>query len=331
MTRDLPQKTCFVTGATGVVGVPLVEALVEQNYKVRVLLRDEKSKSLFPAGVEILQGDLFDENALNIGTAGANFVFHLAAKLHINNPNSNLAYEYKKTNVDGTKRVIDVSRKNGIEKFIFFSTINVYGASVDGQIFDENSVINPNGFYAESKAEAENLVLNENFGVVLRLAAVYGSRMKGNYVKLLQLLRKGRFIFIGDGSNRRTLIHQSDVAKASILAAQSPDSCGQIFNVTNGKIHSLQEIIGAMSFNLNRPAPKLKLPLAPVRFGVGVAENIGGILKLNLPINCALLEKFVEDVAVSGLKIRQKLNFQPTFDLVEGWRETIDNFRDKSF
>lgn len=329
--RDLPQKTCFVTGATGVVGVPLVQALVEQNYKVRVLVRDEKSKSLFPAGVEILKGDLSDENALNVGTAGANYVFHLAAKLHINNPGSDIGYEYTKTNVDGTKRVIEVSRKNGIEKFIFFSTINVYGSSVDKQVFDENSVVNPNGFYAESKAEAENLVLNESFGVVLRLAAVYGSRMKGNYVKLLQLLRKGRFVFIGDGENRRTLIHQNDAAKAALLAAQNSDSCGQIFNVTNGKIHSLQEIIGAMSFNLNRPVPKLKLPLAPIRFGIGVAENIAGILKINLPINRALLEKFVEDVAVSGLKIQQKLNFQPSFDLVEGWRETIDNFHHKSF
>lgn len=321
--KEISRK-CLVTGATGVVGVPLVRELVKGGHTVRVLARGDAPKNWFPKNVEIVAGDLANVDAIEIAANGAEWIFHLAAKLHINNPSADLQREYEETNVAGTARLLELAKKNKAEKFVFFSTINVYGASDGIKIFDESDRLNPIGFYTETKAAAEKLVLAEKFGVVLRLAAVYGSRMKGNYVRLLESLRKGRFFFIGEGSNRRTLIHQQDAAAAAILAAEKAIG-GSIYNATDGEIHRFADIVEAMSAALGKKTPALHLPLAPIGLGIGLAENLGKFFRVKSPVNRALLEKLLEDVAVSGKKIQNELGFRPQFDLAAGWRETVSS------
>ncbi len=304
-------------------GVPLVTELVRRNHDVKLLARNNVPPNSFPEQAEIVYGALEDENALRKAADGAEWIFHLAAKLHISNPDARLSSEYQKINVEATAKLLDLAQQNNAEKFVFFSTINVYGASENGDVFDETSRLNPHGFYAESKAAAEKLVLQKDFGVVLRLAAVYGSRMKGNYVRLLNALKKGRFFFIGQGSNRRTLVHQLDAANAAILAAENAFG-SSIYNVTDGEIHSLKEIIEAMSRALGKDTPKISLPLAPIRFGIGLSEKIGKLTRIKTPVNRILLEKFLEDTAVSGLKIQRELGFVPQFDLKKGWQQAVE-------
>jgi len=75
---------------------------------------------------------------------------------------------------------------------------------------------------------------------------VYGARVKGNYRRLLRSLVRDRFIPIGDGMNRRTLIHDRDVGKAAVLVMNAPAAAGHVYNVSDGQIHTLNEIIGTM-------------------------------------------------------------------------------------
>lgn len=319
---ELNTRKCLVTGATGVVGVPLVRELVGRGHQVKVLVRGETAPGLFPNSVEIVCGDLANFDAMEQATDGAEWVFHLAAKLHINNPNDDLRREYEETNVTATGKLLELAKKNSVEKFVFFSTICVYGAGDGKNVFNETSEIKPEGFYAETKAEAEKLVLAEDFGVALRLAAVYGSRMKGNYLRLLEALRKGRFFFIGDGKNRRTTIHQQDAVEAAILAAEKA-SGGSVYNVTDGRIHEFTEIVAAMCESVGKKKPNLHLPLAPISLSIGLAEDVGRLLRVKSPVNRALLEKLLEDIAVDGGKIQRELGFKPQFDLSKGWRETV--------
>jgi UDP-glucose 4-epimerase len=331
-SEKIKPRRCSVTGATGVVGVPLVNQLLNAGHHVRVLARSAVPSTLFPESVEIVQGDLADKSAVKKVVDGADWIFHLAAKLHISNPDEKLRDEYERTNVAATNNLLDLAKINNAEKFIFFSTINVYGASKTGEIFDESSPTNPIGFYGESKAEAEKLVQaarnldGKQFGVCLRLAAVYGSRMKGNYLRLLDAVRRRRFFFIGNGANRRTTIHQWDAAAAALLAAEKAEG-GSIYNATDGEIHTLAEIVKAMSNSLGKDKPKFRLPIAPVRFGVRAVEDLGKFFGVQTPVNRSLLEKFLEDVAVSGDKIKRELGFRPQFDLNAGWNETVSNVR----
>ncbi len=315
-------KICLVTGATGVVGLPLVRKLLADNHKVKILARNKVPAGMFPPKVEIIKGDLNDRNALAKASDGVEWIFHLAAKLHINNPGADLQREYQETNVAGTENLVRAATRHKVEKFVFFSTINVYGAGDGNRIFDEKDEIAPFGFYAESKAAAEKIILAEKCGVVLRLAAVYGSRMKGNYLRLLGALRRNRFLFIGNGRNRRTLIHHDDAARAAMIAAEQA-AAGTIYNVTDGPVHAFSEIIESMSKALGKRVPKTHLPLWPVKLGIGLADNVGKLLKINSPVNRALLEKLLEDVAVSGDKLRDELSFYPQYDLKSGWVETV--------
>jgi UDP-glucose 4-epimerase len=81
---------------------------------------------------------------------------------------------------------------------------------------------------------------------MLRFGAIYGARIKGNYSRLLNSLSRGRFIPIGNGLNRRTLIYERDVGQAAVLAAQHPAGTGKVFNVSDGQFHSMNEIIKTM-------------------------------------------------------------------------------------
>ena len=83
------------------------------------------------------------------------------------------------------------------------------------------ATLQPDTFYAQTKLAAEQIVLNarraegQPLGTVLRLGAVYGSRIKGNYRQLLKALAKRRFVPIGQGQNRRTLVYDRDEAHCS--------------------------------------------------------------------------------------------------------------------
>lgn len=330
--EEMTTRKCLVTGATGVVGVPLVRELLEQGHDVRVFVRDASGASQFGNLVEVHTGDLRDRSAVFAAAEGVDWIFHLGAKLHINNPGADSQAEYTAINVGGTDNVVTAAKASRAAKLIFFSTINVYGPGRAGQVRDESSGLDPQGIYAETKAAGEELVLaarnnsGEPIGVVLRLAAVYGSRMKGNYVRLADAIRKGRFVFVGKGENRRTLVHQSDVVSSAILAAESAVG-GSTYNVTDGSIHTLKQTVEVVARACGKKVPRVHLPLGPAKAAIAGIEILAKVLGSPLPINRALLDKFLEDVAVDGTKIRSELGFVPQFDLERGWKEAIGSIR----
>lgn len=325
----MTQKTCFVTGATGVVGPVLIRNLLERGYKVRALVRHSIAENELPNGVEIAQGDLSDEEVLKKAVEGVDALFHLAAKLHINNPDPSLKDEYKRVNVEGTKTLIDIAKSAAVKRFVYFSSIAVYGKSVSREMITEDDEVFPDTLYAETKYEGEQFVLKANdelgkpFGIVLRLAAVYGKGMKGNYPRLINALKKKRYVHIGDGTNRRTLVHVKDVSRAAIIAAEHPAAVGNIYNVTDGAVYSLKEIIETICKVLEIAPPRFHLPEKPVRMLAGAFEDTFRLIKVRAPVNRATIDKLLEDIAVSGDKIQKELGFQPEYDLLSGWREAL--------
>src|SRR5205823_5311040 len=126
---------------------------------------------------------------------------------HINHPPPGAKAEYVRVNVEGTRTLAQAARdERSVNRLVFFSTINVYGATERGQIFDDDAPLNPDSLYAETKAQAEEIVREMGAATILRVAAVYGARMKGNFPRLLAALRKRRPVIVGDGTNRRTLV-----------------------------------------------------------------------------------------------------------------------------
>ena len=191
---------------------------------------------------------------------------------------------------------------------------------------------------------------------MLRLGAVYGARIKGNYERLTRALAVGTgrwgtrlchvphlpvprfpFIPVGNGLNRRTLVYDKDVGHAAALAVSHPAAAGHVFNVTDGAFHTLNEIIESICSALGRKPPQFALPLGPIRIVAGFIETgyrVMGIVAGNLgtrlrhvpiitPVTKAMIDKYTEDIAVDGSRIQKELGFVPQYDLKTGWEETI--------
>ena len=315
------KPTALITGATGAIGSVLVGQLLEHGYEVRALVRSAQGR--LPEAVKIFKGEITDCHALREAAAGTDVIFHLAAKLHINNPAPALKADYRRINVDGTRCLVEAAQAAGVRRLVFFSTINVYGPSRPRQVLNEDSPLRPDSWYAETKIEGEQIALAGVPAVVLRLAAVYGPGMKGNYVRLLNALRRRRFAMIGDGRNRRTLVHMNDACAAALAAARHRGAAGRIYNVTDGRIHTLREIIEAMSSALSRRPPRFHLPVWPVRLAAGLIEDGLNLVGKRSPVGRATVDKFIEDIAVAGTLIENELGYRPRYDLAAGWRETV--------
>lgn len=322
----------LVTGATGAVGPRVVQALREVGYRVRTLSLGAPPAGLLPDDVEVRIGDITDAAVVQAAMEDAEAVIHLAALLHIVNLPPTLRGEYERINVGGTAVVVDAALRARVRRVVVFSTIAVYGYAT-GQILTEDTTPQPDSFYAQSKLAAEQLVLQarrrdgQPLGTVLRPGAVYGARVKGNYQRLVQALRRGRFISIGDGRNRRTLIYDRDLAQAAVLAAQHPTAAGQLYNVSDGHFHTLNQIINAICEALGRRPPRFSVPLGPARIAAGLLENGLRLLGRTSPIGSATIDKYTEDVAVDSRRIQVELGFAPRFDLRFGWQETIRDMR----
>lgn len=322
----------LVTGASGAVGPRVVEAFHAMGCPVRTLSLDLPGNGLFPSGVETQVGDITNSDVVSHAVRGIDAVVHMAALLHVMNPEPSLQREYERINVGGTEAIVHASITAGVKRVVLFSTIAVYGYN-RGQILHEETRPAPDTFYAKTKRAAEQIILAAHLpddaplGAVLRLSAVYGARVKGNYRRLLESLARGRFVPIGSGANRRTLVYDRDVAAATVLAALHPTAAGRIYNVSDGLFHTMNEIIRTLSAALGRPSPRISLPAGPARLAAGIVEDVVTGLGQKPPVSRSAIDKYTEDVAVSSQRIQAELGFVPQFDLARGWQETVQEMR----
>jgi nucleoside-diphosphate-sugar epimerase len=322
----------LLTGATGAIGPRVVASLFEAGYRIRTLSLDSPPRGLWPEGIDERIGDVTDPGVVQSAMKGIDAVIHLAALLHIVNPPPELQREYERINVGGTATVVGAAQSAGVGRLVFFSSIAVYGNSA-GKVLTEDSPPHPDSFYAQTKLDAERIVLEakrkdgQPLGTVLRLGAVYGSRIKGNYRRLLLALARGCFVPIGPGINRRSLVYDKDVARAALLAVRHPDVAGRIFNVTDGQFHTINGIIETLCHALGRRPPRRLLPAGPVRRLAGVLEDGARFCGLKSPFMRATVDKYTEDVAVDGRCFCTVTGFVPGYDLASGWRETVAELR----
>lgn len=324
--RDV-RTVALVTGATGSVGPALAQALRAAGTRVRILARGLVPSELINPQVETVYGEIWDRDAVARAMDGTDMVFHLAAKLHIPNPTPEMRSEYERVNVEGTSALVEAAQSAGVERLIVFSTISVYGPTGIEPV-DETADTHPETIYAKTKLQAEEVAMSasndsgEPLSTVLRMAAIYGPRMKGNYVCLANALARGRFLPVGDGANLRTLVYVEDAVQAAILASRSPIAAGRVYNVTDGAVHSMKEIISAICEALGRRPPRLYIPTSMARLAAVVVDR-ALILGGRFPLFAPAVDKFVESVAVRGDRIQQGLGFRPEYDLRKGWKATI--------
>ncbi|MBF0201259.1 MAG: NAD-dependent epimerase/dehydratase family protein [Desulfamplus sp.] len=338
----------LLTGATGKIGKLLAAELLRQNFKVRILVRKGSSSALshrLPSDAEIFRGDIRDFSSVSKAVEGVSLVFHLAALLHVNLPDPSMDLDYHNINVLGTWNILKASLYHGVQRVVFFSTVAVYGNSVYGETFCEESRINPTTPYAVTKAGAEQLAIGVNdmlkskdrfpLVTILRLSSVYGPGVTGNYLKLIGAVRRGFFIIPADSRLNpagalRSLINEEDVVRGAILAATHPEAPGKIYNLTDGHVHTLQDIVLSIAGAMDKKMILIKVPAKPFQLTVDKLDRFSSLNCL-IPNKIAVflghvshaLDKLMENCPVNGSKIQRELGFKPKYNLNQGWHRAM--------
>jgi dTDP-glucose 4,6-dehydratase len=239
----------FVTGGAGFIGSNYVEHLFQKVEGVTgVTIYDKFTYAANPKNYQeflgdprlsVIKGDICDSHLLEKSMAGYDFVVHFAAESHVDRSIDD-ASAFVETNVLGTYRVLEASRKVCIKTVIHVSTDEVYGSLREGTA-DEAFPLKPNSPYAASKA-ASDLLARSYFvthGLDVRTTRCCNNYGKYQYPEkvipvFINKLRSGQKLPIyGDGQNVREWIHVNDHAKGiqTVLEKGMP---GEIYNIGTG-------------------------------------------------------------------------------------------------
>uniref|UniRef100_A0A7J2U0X5 SDR family NAD(P)-dependent oxidoreductase n=1 Tax=Ignisphaera aggregans TaxID=334771 RepID=A0A7J2U0X5_9CREN len=269
----------LVTGGAGFIGSHLVDRLVRDGYRVRVVDnlssgRVENIKHHLDAGsVELIVGDLKDPQVALKTVEGVDAVFHFAANPEVRVSATNPEIHFNE-NIVATFNLLEAMRKKGIKELVFASSSSVYGEPEEIPV-DENAPIRPVSVYGASKAACEALIhaYTKLYGikaVVLRYANVVGPRLRHGVVwdfinKLLK--NPTELEILGDGKQVRSYIYIDDAIEATIIAWRKTETSYEVYNIASEDWITVdevaEEVIKAMGISNVRKIYK------PVLHGVG--------------------------------------------------------------
>jgi len=267
----------LVTGGAGYIGSVLVNKLIEQGHEVNVI--DDLSNG-FSENIDqranFTKGSILDKSNLNQALEGVEVVYHLAAKIRVEEGEAKHEL-YKKVNIEGTLDLIKACVDKKIKKFIFASTAAVYGDPEDFPV-NENSKTNPVNVYGATKLEIDNYL--EANARKLGISSIcfrffnIGGALKTKQGIWLKIKHEGATHLISsilhsssekpllifgndwptkDGTPTRDFVHVVDLADALIRALDSLDKPGnQIINLGTATGSTVLEVVRTAENSLNK-------------------------------------------------------------------------------
>jgi len=301
----------LVTGANGFVGRALCEALAASGRRVKRALRMAQPGR--PDDVAV--GDIGADTDWRSALEGVSSVVHLAARTHVlRETAADSLAEYRRVNLDGTRRLAQEAGRAGVRRLVFVSSIKVNG-EVTERPFTEDDAPRPEDAYGVSKWEAEQALARVagETGLqvaVLRPPLVYGPEVKGNFLRLMGLVARGTPLPLASITNRRSLIYVGNLVDAVIKAIDVPAAAGRAYLVSDGDDVSTPDLVRAIARALG-VAPRL-LPCPPAMLRLGAA----------LTGKRAELARLTGSLQVDGSRARRELGWQPGHTLTQGLAAT---------
>ncbi len=301
-------KPVLVTGATGFVGWHVARLLVERGCRVRALVRGERS--VFGPEIEPAPGDLRDAASLRRAVDGCGLVFHVAADYRLWAPRPEEIY---RSNVDGTRNMLEAARQAGVERFVYTSTVGCVGF-VPGGLGDETTPVGLEdmaGAYKRSKFLAEQAAVEfaeRGFPVVI----VNPTAPVGDHDRkptptgkiIVDFVRGDMPAYLDTGLN---LVDVHDVA-AGHWAACERGRAGRRY-ILGGENLTLEQIFQRLEKISGRKAPKVRIPYA-VAFAYGALNtgwaNLTG-RQPKVPLDAVRMAR--KKMFVSTARAREELGF----------------------
>jgi len=323
----------LVTGGTGFIGSHLAEHALRANHEVSVLglteLPEEKSNVdlLEKLGAKIYPGSVTDQNLCDQAMDGITHVYHLAVAMREGGESDEY---FERINLAGTERLLEAATARGVKRFVYCSTIGIFGHRFDS-VANEESPLSPGNIYERTKVAAENLVLRYGSEkdlpvVILRPADVYGPR-DHRLLKLFKAINKGRFPLFGDGSGRRHMVYIDDVVSAFELSCESNDAIGKSLIIAGPEVCTLRHLINEIQQATHQKSFGFKLPLKPMLVLSAIVEDVCRKFKLDPPIYRRRMDFYHSNCAFDISRAKDTLKWTPKVSLTKGINLTLSAYK----
>lgn len=296
-------KKLLFTGASGFLG-HTVRPLLEQSYEIKTVgLTDEDDIKVNMAREVPQLSEQYD------------VVLHAAGKAHTVPKTAAEKQVFYDVNYQGTVNLCKALEKAGIPKaLVFISTVAVYGCEF-GELITEDFPLDGTSAYAESKIFAEQFLERwcGEHGVVLgilRPSLLAGHNAPGNLGAMVEGIRKGRYLNIGGGKARKSVLMAEDIARLLPLLEEK----GGVYNVCDSYQPSFGELSASIATQLGKRRP-LSIPYALA----WCMAKVGDLLGAKAPINSYKLKKMTKSLTFSNEKARKELGWEP-LDVLKNYK-----------
>lgn len=273
----------FVTGATGFLGSHVARVLSEQGAELRLLVRPTSNlRNLEGLRAETAIGDLRDPASLEKAMSGCDTVFHVAAdyRLWVRDPE-----EMYRSNVDGTRAILEAARKNGVRRVVYTSSVATMGFTGNGHPADEDSPVSLAdmiGPYKRSKFMGEQIAMEAGRSGMHVVTVNPTTPVGEQDVKptptgriVVDFLKRKFPAYVETGLN---LVDVRECARGHVAALEKGRS-GERY-ILGGENLTLKQILDRLGKITGLPSPKVKLPYV-FAFATGVVDEMitGRLLK----------------------------------------------------
>lgn len=315
MTTQLrPGDRIAVLGGSGFIGSHVIPALVERGHHV-VSYDLYAPEHPLPDGVVDVRGDIRDVETLTAALAGCDAVLNLAAAHH---DFGLTPATFTSVNVDGAGAVTAALAANDIQNLCFYSSVAVYGEA--GPRPDETSDPRPVNDYGRTKLAAEGVYRQWLAGaqgrrlLVIRPAVVFGPRNYANVYRMIDQIARRRFLPVGRGENRKSMIYVENIVAAILhLWTQPALREDEVYNCVDQPDLTSAEIVTEVYRGLGRRRPPWHVPLRAAVLAAAPFDLITRVTGRNLPITSDRIRKLAEsETSFAAERIRETGYTQPT-------------------
>jgi len=313
----------LVTGASGFVGRAACTHLEELGHELVRFVGPKRSSDAASFSVDVADATTFPDPG---SVSPLDAVVHCAGIAHRFGPVSK--EEFDRVNVAGVENVVLYAKQTGARKFVLLSSVLVYGTPRNSEPITENFAETPDDDYGLSKLSGERIAVTmcEAASIklaILRPAPILGEGSHGNVARLVRAIDRGRFVWIGDGLNRRSFVYVGDVIRAISEVIHQNNDDVSVFNIVGGTL-SVAQLVGFIEQRLGRRPPKVGLPTWATQafyHASRVGSRIPAVSRYR-----RTLAAWLADAVYSGDKIEHDLGFVPQTTIEEAIGRDVDHY-----
>ena len=295
---------------------------------MRALVRDRAAAhDLAKCGIELVEGDIRDPDALHRATKGIETVYHIAAVYRqAGIPDDT----YRAVNATAVQHLIEAAARHGVGRVVHCSTVGVHG-DIEHPPANEDAPLKPGDIYQTTKLEGERLAreTGARLGIpvtIVRPTGIYGPGDR-RLLKLFRGVALQRFPMLGSGEIYYHLTHIDDLVDGFLLCAEHPAAANRTYILAGGEVTTLNELVGRIAEVAGVKPPRVHLPVWPFWAAGALCEAVCVPFGIEPPIFRRRVDFYTKSRAFDIARARAEIGYAPSVGLRDGIARTLAWYR----